>query len=206
MTAVARRWGTYSVVCVIAGYSICAYSQNAEKKAVHPQAPELRLRIIPDNETYFLHDKIVTRTEFVNLTDKTLCFPEPAQDCEVTSSGSLTTTSEPVGTGERDWFHCHMDGGGASREKLVAEIEQHWIKLAPNAAYITKSAEAQWDLSVVGQWRLKATYAPPECAFNIVECTKDLKSAAQAVGCTVPEKVNSADPVIVNVVPPPEQK
>jgi hypothetical protein len=207
ITAVKGSLGIYSVMIAVAACSIYADSQAVDKnKAPGPKAAELKLRIIPDRETYSLHDKALTKAELINLTNKTLCFPEPARNCEDTSSGSLITTSESAVTGEREWFHCHIDGRGVPREELVAEIEQHWIKLAPNAAYVTKSAEAYGDLFVVGQWRLKAIYRPPKCSFNIAECANHIRSAAQSVGCTVPEMASSAKPVTVNVVPPPGQK
>ncbi len=195
-------------VFAVATISIGAQSQSAEKnKALRPKASELKLRIIPSKETYVLHERPFTKTEFFNLTDKTLCFPEPARDCEETWPGSLITTGEAVVTGEGEQFICHADSRGRSREELLTDIEQHWIKIAPNATYIVKSSEVQVDLSVSGPWRLNAIYRPPEAAFgDAAKFRAELQSAAQNFGCTVPEIEVRAKPATVSVVPPPEQK
>ncbi len=185
-----------------------AQSQPGEKtKALHSKAPELRLRIVPDKETYVLHEGVFTKTEFLNLTDKTLCFPEPAQGQQVPSSGYLITEGDAPGAQGRDRFIEVFDGPGIwPRERLLSEMEKVWVKVAPNAVYVTKSADAKVDLNEHGRWRLTATYHPPEGSFDPGGYREYLKSAAQSVGCTIPEAVVTAQPVAVNVVSPPKQK
>ena len=198
----------FLIMLAIAALSVSAQLQTAQKnKTFRAKAPELRLRIIPDKETYVLHEKIFTKTELLNLTDKTLCFPVPDQQCEDTNSGSVITTGEVAASAPSDQFICHLDGGGVPRDRLFTDVEQHWIKIAPNAAHMTKSSEAHVSLAVVGRWRLKAIYQPPEAAFgDAVEYRAYLQAAAEKFGCTVPEIEATARPVIVSVVPPPEQK
>jgi len=207
-TPVKKYRRVFFIMLAIAASSICAQSQTSvESKTIRPSPPELRVKVISSKETYFLREDVFSKAEFLNLTDKTLCFPEPAQDCEITGTGSVITSGEALVAEERETFVCHADSRGRPREELLTEMEQHWIKLAPNAAYTTKLAKAQVRLSVVGPWRLKAIYHPPECSFSTAaECASYLQSAAQRVGCVVPEVVVTAAPVTVNVVPPPDQK
>jgi hypothetical protein len=198
----------FFLMLAVAALSVTAQLQTSVKsKTIRPSPPELKVTVISSKETYFLREDVFTKTEFLNLTDKTLCFPEPSQDCEITGTGSVITSGEALVAEERETFVCHADSRGRPREELLTEIEQHWIKLAPNAAYTTKLAKAQVSLSVIGPWRLKAIYHPPECSFSTAaECASYLQSAAQRVGCVVPEVVVTAAPVTVSVVPPPDQK
>jgi hypothetical protein len=212
VTRVKAPLGVILVVAVAASL-VSVESQTAGKnKAIRPRAPELEVKVIPSKTTYALHEDVFTKTEFINLTDKTLCFPEPAQGQQVVASGSLTTMAVPVNPpestpSEADSFIDHWDGGPAwPRERLLSEIEEGWVKLAPNQVHVTKSTKARVDWRFSGQWQLRATYNPPGCSFNIAECTRYLKSAAQNVGCTVPEIQVDTKYVAVNVVPPPEQK
>jgi hypothetical protein len=193
-------------VLILGANSLLCLSQTATK-FLQPKAPELKLRILPNKEAYVLNEKVFTRTEFTNLTDKTLCFPEPAQGQQVPASGYLITEGEAPDAQERDRFIEVFDGIGIwQREKLLSEIEKNWIKVSPNAVYVTKLADAKLELQARGQWRLRTTYRPPEGSFHPAEFKQYLQSTAQTVGCTVPEISASADPVTVNVVPAPEQK
>ena len=73
----------FLIMIAVAASSICAQSQTSVKsKTIRPSPPELKVKVISSKETYFLREDVFTKTEFLNLTDKTLCFPEPAQDCE----------------------------------------------------------------------------------------------------------------------------
>ena len=187
---------------------LCATAQPQTKdRTPSPKAPELKLRIVPNKNTYVLHEIVFTHVEFTNLTDKTLCFPELGPDAEVPTSGYLTIEGDSPDGQERDRFIEVFDGGGvAGREKLLSEIEKNWIKVAPNAAYITKATDSKVDLLAAGKWRLRAVYHPPEGSFNPAGYREFLQSTAQTVGCTVPEKFVSAEPVAINVIPPPDQK
>jgi hypothetical protein len=196
------------LVLTLLAFPSFAQTRTAEKKkALQPKSPELSLRIVPDKGTYVLREKVFTKTEFVNRTDKTLCFPEPSLDGQDEASGYLTmrvVSLNPDGSSiGNDQFLEHFPGGMAwPREKLLSEIEERWIKLAPNQVYVAKSRTA--NLSSTGKWQLSAIYNPPECPFNIAECTLYVKSAAQSVGCVVPEMVVTSPSAAINVVAPPE--
>jgi hypothetical protein len=128
-------------------------------------SPQLKLRIITDKDIYTLNERVMARAEFTNLMTKTLSFPIPNPNCESTETGSVVTTGESVKKGGEQ-FICHLDGGGIPGAELESAIENRWIKLPPNAIYVTKAAEAKVTLSEVGDWRLSASYHPPEPAFN----------------------------------------
>jgi hypothetical protein len=200
------RLKTFLISLAVGACAISVPAQTAGKALPH-KAPELKIRIVPSKETYALHEKVFTKTEFTNLTDKTLCFPKPAQACQNTGSGSLITTGEAVATGEGEQFICHIDARGTPREELLREIEEQWVKVAPGAVHTSKTAGAQVNLDTPGQWRLKAAYHPPEASFgNTTEFRTFLQSTAERVGCAVPEMYVSAEPVTVNVVTPPPQQ
>ncbi len=191
---------------VLGAFSIGALSQSPEKATPEKDA-ELKLRIIPNKETYALHEKVFTKTEFTNLTDKTLCFPEPVQDCINSVSGYVITRGSPlVSSPEVEQFICVIDGRVGSREKLLADIKNRWIKLVPDAVYVTRSTEAKVSLDIAGQWLLKASYHPPEAAFGSVETSKYAVSAAREVGCAVPEMKVSDVPIAIIVVPSKNDK
>jgi hypothetical protein len=160
----------------------------------------LKLRIVVDKDIYTLNERVMVKAEFINLTSRTLCFPVPNQDCESSRTGSVMTTGDPVNA-EGEQFICHLDGGGAAGAELESEIKSRWIKLPPNAVYVTKAAEAKVTLSKVGDWRLQASYHPPEPAFDS-DYKKVLQSAAQTVGCDLPGSSVVAQPKIINVLPP----
>ena len=206
-TDVKRRLEIFLALFALGVCSICALSQAAENTLLR-KAPELKLRIMLGKETYTLHEKVFTKAEFTNLSDKTLCFPEPVQDCVDSVPGYLITKGEaPANTpGEHEQFICVRDGRAWPGEKLPSEIEQRWIKLAPNKVYVTKSAEANVIFDVPGQWRLETTYHPPEGPFHPAEFRRHIESAARMVGCTIPETAVSAEPITVNVVPRADEK
>ena len=193
---------TVRVFFAVVALSVCSItvlSQPAKK--ADQKMPELKIRIIPDKQTYALHEVVFTRTEFTNLTDKTLCFPEPVQGKAVSTGYLITDADAP--NNERDRFIEVFDGGLTwPREKLLLEIERNWLKLAPNSTHTTKSAPVQVKLDIPGEWHLRATYHPVECSFNYQECMKYLISAAEEVGCFVPEVSAEAKPVAITVLPP----
>lgn len=57
---------------------------------------------------------------------------------------------EAVSTGEGEQFICHVDGGGAVGDELDSDVKERWIKLPPNAIYVTKATEAKVTLSEAG--------------------------------------------------------
>lgn len=203
-----HRLEIFFLSLILGTCSIIAHSQATarapQSNAAVPKTPALKLKIVPSKETFTLNEKVFTKSELTNLTEKTLCFPNPALDCEDTNSGSLITTGEAVASGEGEQFICHIDGRSATREQLLHEIEEKWVKVAPGVVYTTKTSEAQVSLGALGQWRLKASYNPPQASFgNAKEFNALLQSAAQSFGCVVPEDV-VAEPILITVIPPPD--
>jgi hypothetical protein len=179
-----------------------AWSQTSAIPVLSKRA-ELQMRIVPDKATYSLKDKLATAIEFINLTEKTLCFPKPSRQTEVPARGFVRiTTIGPKGSDEGELLIDHYDGGITwPVEKLAQEIREQWIWLAPNAVYRTSPEQTIAELRVSGQWRLEATYRPPEGSFHPAESKNYLNSAAQIAGCSVPQKVVSAHPISVIVSP-----
>lgn len=184
---------TWSALVSMSVLVVCLLAQQSSR-------PQLKLRIVVVKEIYALDERVMVKSELTNLTSKTLCFPVPDQDCETTGIGSIITTAEPVNAGEIDRFICHADGGGASRVELESEIKNRWIKLPPNAVYTTKVAEAKAGLNQAGDWRLRASYHPPVGAFSRDYVTI-LQSAAESVGCKLPDSPAVAEPRIISVLP-----
>jgi hypothetical protein len=182
-----------TVLVFISFLGVCTFAQQ-------PAHPQLKLRIVVDKDNYALNERVLVEAELTNLTSTTLCFPVPNQDCESSRTGSVVTTGESVKAGGEQ-FLCHLDGGGAAGAELEAEIKNRWIKLPPNAVYVTKAAEAKATLSEVGDWRLYASYHPPEPAFNR-DYKKVLQSTAENAGCNLPGSSAVAQPKIINVLPP----
>lgn len=183
---------------------ICALSQTSENTA--PQKiPELKLRIIPSKETFAVDEKVFTKLEFTNLSDKTLCFPQPARVCTNDFPGSAVTTGHQ-GNENPDQILDHYDGQSlGTRKHLLSEIQKHWIKLPPKGVYLTDSAEAQVTLSLVGQWKLESTYVYPQTAFGGARARKFLSSTAERAGCTIPTTEATAEPVSISVIPAPDE-
>jgi hypothetical protein len=176
---------------------------QTSKSPVKPRVSELKLQIIPEKETYSLADRLSVRTEFTNITGRTLCFPQPSQKDEVPAQGYVITEAiGPPDTPGEDHFLDHYDGGGTwPLDKLVQEIRERWIWLAPNAVYRTGLAQIRTNFSTPGQWRLEAAYHSPEGSFHPAEFRKYLSTAGRIAGCTVPQSVVSAEPISLSVSP-----
>jgi hypothetical protein len=172
------------------------------KNPAQPEKTELTLKIILDKGTYALHDKVFAKTAFTNVSQETLCFPEPAQEEIVATRGVLTMILTRPDSSEEGQFLKTFDARWTwPREKLLPEIKEHWIWLTPNAVYVTKSVQLQTTLSEPGDWRLKTTYRPPEGAFGPTEYKEYLSSAALSAGCTLPQSDVSAEPTRFSVSP-----
>lgn len=172
-------------LAALAMWSPLARSQKSTKPATKKK-PQLKLRIVVEKETYFLNEKLFTKTEFTNLTNTTLCFPEPEQRFEDPVVGDLTV----LGTGpkgSRDYFVEHFDGVMPDDEKLLADTQQTWIQLGPNQTYVTRRAPARFELDTPGEWKLRAEYTAPVAPFNPEGSRERLRNLAQKVGCTPPE-------------------
>jgi len=162
-------------------------------------APQLKLRIIADRDAYFVGEKVFVKTELMNLTSKTLCFPVPDRACSTTATGWIVTKAQPVmSTREIDQFICHADSRIKMGAELASEIRNRWIKLPPNAAYVTGTTEAKIELSEGGAWRLTASYHPPVASFG-AEYKRVLQS--QKAGCELPDSGVVAEPKLISVRP-----
>jgi hypothetical protein len=169
--------------------------------------PVLRLKLIPNKETYAVKESVLTKTTFTNLSDAVLCFPKPEQGRQVPAQGYLAIeVAGPPSAEEHEYFLEHIDGRGTwPREKLLLEIEQDWIKLPPSETYTTASARVIATLDVPGQWLLTEKYLPPEGSFGGDAYRNYLTSAAKSAGCTLPVTEVSAETVAINIVEPPKK-
>jgi hypothetical protein len=197
-----QRTQQFLVLAAFGACSICALSQTSENTAPH-KIPELKLRIIPSKETFAVDEKVFTKLEFTNLSDKTLCFPQPARVWTNDFPGSAVTTGHQ-GNENPDRFFDHYDGASlGTRKHLLSEIQKHWIKVLPKGKYVTDSAEALVTLSLVGQWKLESTYVYPQTAFGGARARKFLSSTAERAGCTIPTTEATAESVPISVIPAP---
>ena len=193
-----RRWGVSLAAGLLGACSLFAFAQDNKPLA---ETPELKLRVIPEKETFRLIEKVFTKTEFVNVSAKTLCFPKPTTDYEETYPGYVTTLAEAPDNSPFEVFLEHYDSLPPWPDRrLLSEIRSRWIKLEPSALYVTDSAMVQANLELAGTWHLVSTYHPPESAFNSASSRSRLASAAESTGCTIPHEVSSP-PVSIEVVP-----
>ncbi len=177
-------------------FAVTMWSQTSKPNV------SIELRTISDKETYALKESIMVKSELTNLSTKVLCFPRPSQVCEDSALGYLVTKGiPPAGARDTDQFVCHTDGGGTwPREKLILEIKQKWIKLAPGKQYVTETIHVPIDLTAAGQWQLETTYHPPEGAFQPTKFRDYLNSAAKEAGCWVPQGKVIAEPISITAV------
>lgn len=188
------------VLCTFVLSSVATRSQ-IEVKALSPSTPELKIKTILSKPTYNLNENAVTQTVFTNLSEKTLCFPKPDQERMNSTEGYLITkVMPPSGVQETEIFIDVIDGRGIwPREKLRAEIQQHWVKVPPRMEYTTESAQVKTNFNWPGEWRVQKTYRPPEGSFDPAGYRERMKFAALSVGCTLPETEVSAEVVTLTV-------
>ena len=144
----------------------------------------------------------------MNLSGQRLCFHPPAHEYEDPVVGSVTTT-HVAPDGEKHGIYIeHYDGRWTRpREKLLLEIRQSWVKLAPNEVYVTDLADIHVDLDMPGRWRLDTTFYPIESPFGSqAEFREYVESAAETFGCAVPKSKAEADPIFINVIAPEKKK
>jgi hypothetical protein len=167
--------------------------------------PQMKLSLVPSNARYVLADEITARVELTNLTSETLCFPTPAQDCSVPTSGWVVVTGERVSSDadEKDVFICHTDARGTYGKELDDAVRTEWVKLKPNSVYTAKEAKIKPDK--VGLWKLVATYHPPTSDFGS-DYRAMLESAAKKNRCTLPTTNAIAEPPTVKVETAAEQE
>jgi|HubBroStandDraft_6_1064221.scaffolds.fasta_scaffold782239_1 hypothetical protein len=195
------------LVFTVAALAIDASSQTVARKDP-PGTPMLRLKVIPSKEDYVLKEDVLTKTIFTNQSDKILCFPKLEREIEIPAQGYLTIkVVGPPGASEREVMLEHIDGPGLhrTREELLLDIKQRWIKLPPNETYTTGLERVPATPDSPGQWQLTETYLPPQGSFGGDSYRNELKSAAHNAGCTLPETKVSAETITVNVVALPEK-
>lgn len=160
--------------------------------------PELQLRILLEKETYARNETAFTRTEFVNLTDETLCFPEPAQGIHDSVPGYLITEATPP-SGNKEFFQVILNSRWPDRENLSSDIERSWIKLAPNQVYVSKHAQVRFKLDTVGEWLLTTTYYPTEATYGSPPALEELRNLTARIGCRPPKSIAAAPSEKVHV-------
>ena len=160
----------------------------------------LKMEILLPKETYRSTEDISTATSFLNLSDKTLCFPKPAQEQINSVQGFLSTkVIAPVGDGDAEMFIDVVDTRGTwPRDKLVQEIKSKWVKLLPGHEYATESAQLKQKFDRPGEWQVQRTYSPPHGSAQYREM---IQSASAIVGCTVPLAKVSTETVTITIVP-----
>jgi hypothetical protein len=190
-----RRTLTGFVFCI----PLLSFSQTSVK--TKPPQPELKLRLLPEKETYGLNEPLLTRIELTNLTDGTLCFPEPAQGYENPIQGSVRLVGYGPNGRDRDHFLEHFAGVFPSDDKLLEEIEKRWIKLRPNQIYLTKRTVAPFQLDTPGEWRIYGGYDAPVASFNSKASKERLRVLAEKAGCSPPSLDVFAPVLTIRVVP-----
>ena len=190
-----------SILFVLSAFGLSSVATRSQvAREAHPSStPELKLKTVLTKQTYNLNENVVTQAVFTNLSEKTLCFPKPDQERINSMQGYLTTKpTPPPGNQETEVFIDVIDGRGVwPRDKLLREIQQHWVKVSPKMEYTTESVQVKVNLKWPGEWRLQKTYRPPEGSYR-----EQLKSAAMSVGCTLPEGPVSAEVVTITVAAP----
>lgn len=183
------------LACACATFAVGLKQQSKPET----EAPQLKLRVIPEKTTYRLGEGVFVKTEFTNVSGKTLCFPQPATEFEATYPGYVTTFGDLPAESDSDEMSDHYDSGPPWPEaKLLPEIRSRWTKLEPDAVYVTDSSKPRTSFRVAGSWRLMSTYHPPESAFNTADSRRYLARAAESLGCTIPRKVSS-EPAYVEI-------
>jgi hypothetical protein len=179
----------------------CSGTRPQTARSITPTAlPLLRLKFVPNKETYAMNERVFIKAVITNLSDQTLCFPKPDREATNPIQGYLyTEVTPPAHATEIEQFINHIDARPIPRDKLLAEIEQRWIKVLPNARYTTESTQFATKFSVPGQWQLESTYFPPESGFGR-GYREHLKTAASSVGCTLPDADVSAEPITIFIV------
>ena len=162
------------------------------------ESPELRVRILTDKDKFASSDVLIAKMQLNNTTDKTLCFPKPPTDVHVAISGWIETKAEPAHGSDREKFIEVLDGGGKVGKELDAAIKNEWVKLKPGQSYLADPARTPVHLDEPGEWRLTATYHPPEGSFS-AGYRKLLQDAAQKNGCTLPIHTAEAEPTTIVV-------
>ena len=195
------RFPGFIAVTVAVAFSVCALSKPQTDDAFH-KTSDLKVTVVPDKNSFVLHETVNTRVEFRNLGNKTYCFPKPSLDCTNDFPGSAVTTGWPVANNSNsEQFICHFDSGGPPRvSDPKSELKQHWVVLAPNGVYLSERTKAKVDLNVLGEWRLETTYSQPQGAFNPAAVKKYLTSLAESAACSLPPAAIKSEPVAIHVV------
>ena len=125
-----KKWLLFC--CFSVSLGACPTANRAQVAGNGPvEESLLKMEILLRKETYRSTEDISTATSFLNLSDKTLCFPKPAQEQINSVQGFLTTkVIAPVGDGDAEMFIEVVDSRGTwPRDKLVQEIKSKWVKL-----------------------------------------------------------------------------
>ena len=176
---------------------------QTSKASAGTGAPEFQLRIVPERETYSVGEGVFAKVVFTNVSGKTLCMPPPALESEVVGTGFVTIQASEL-TGKENEYEVwidHYDGGPTwPRAKLLLDIKQSWIKLAPNEVWVSRRTEINLAKDVPGRWRLATTYHPPTSSFGSpAKIRRYFDTTAQMAGCTVPRLDVSAAPATIQI-------
>ena len=110
-------------------------SRSARTPQVPTASPKAEpgLSIVLDKEAYSKGEKLLTKSRFTNISEETLCFPEPPQGEIVAKNGVLSATvTRPDGSEDTEFPKLFDARATWPREKLVQEIKERCIWLRPD--------------------------------------------------------------------------
>ena len=185
-----------SVICTASLLLIVVLPQSLTQKTATAEKPELALSVILGVENYSLRENVSPKARFTNVSNATLCFPEPPLEYVSADSGVLATTLRaPEGHDNSQFLEVFDGAGPRSREELLQQVKKRWVWLRPSESYTTKSVPLKTTLDVPGQWRIEMSYRPPEGSFRPAKYRKYLSSVAKSAGCTLPQVEIAAEPI-----------
>jgi hypothetical protein len=166
-------------------------SAQARTQPISPQKlPQLKLEVVPAEQTYGVGEPVVVKYRFTNLSDKTVCFPPPAIKSEDETEGYIRAWATNI-DGEREIFLEGFYPRGVTDQQLLNEANENWIKLAPGLSYITEAARPVGSLAA-GNWKVQSRYIPPDLHGRA-------KLIIDALGCSPPEVAATSNPARIMI-------
>jgi len=165
--------------------------------AQETKAPQLKVRVLLDKTVYVKNENVMVRVDLTNISSTTLCFPKPIRECALSTNGSVVTTGEPAVQSRRLEIWSCLGPVHYPSTSPREEIKSTWVILPPGASYDAGVAEALVELRKTGRWRLVTSYDLPTIT---AEETKSLQTAAQGLGCALPDNYVEAAPNFITVI------
>jgi hypothetical protein len=154
--------------------------------AVAQEKPQsARLAIAFSQKQYRVGEPVVVTYRITNASSTVLCLPPPAFDCYSISGELAAIATPPKGV------VMPKANGGCAADRWIDkdaghDIDEHWIKLAPQQSHEFKSESRLINLIAPGQWTVEAGYTPAR------EDTQSLyQDAMKERGCTIVPELHS---------------